>query len=41
MKNDYEQPLTKVYDIRLEGSLLTGSVESMQTITGLWEEDDE
>ena len=36
----YETPQTEIYQIDLEGTLLGGSVESMNTVAGSWDEDE-
>ena len=44
MKKTYEKPLSELYEIRFEGSLLTNSVnqvESMRGVTGYWDEEDD
>ena len=41
IKKVYQTPLAELYEIKLEGSLLTGSVEAMRTVNGSWEEDDD
>lgn len=40
-KTIYEIPLVRILQIRVEGTMLTGSVETMRTVEGSWEEDDE
>lgn len=40
-KTIYEVPLVEVLSVKTEGALLYGSVETMNTIVGSWEEDDE
>ena len=39
-KTFYEKPLADVFEIEMEGTLLDGSVEAMNAITGSWEEDE-
>ena len=40
MKQVYEKPLTELYEIEFEGTLLSGSVEGMRTVEGSWDEDE-
>ena len=41
MKHIYVTPETNLFEMRLENSFLaSGSVESMNTVTGSWEEDE-
>lgn len=36
----YEKPQSEIYVIDLEGTLLQGSVEAMNTVNGSWEEEE-
>ena len=42
MKKVYEKPLTELFNLQLEGSLLSGSgrAETMNTVQGYWDEED-
>lgn len=40
-KQFYEIPLTVTLEIRTGGTMLTGSVETMRSVTGSWEEEDD
>lgn len=40
-KQFYEIPLMVTLEIRTGGTMLTGSVETMRSVTGSWEEDEE
>lgn len=39
-KTIYEAPSTQILKIRVAGSLLIGSVETMNVINGTWDEED-
>lgn len=42
MKQNYVTPETNLFEMRLENSFLaSGSVETMNTVAGSWDEDDE
>ena len=41
MKQVYEKPITELYEMEFEGTLLSGSVEGMRYVAGSWDEDDE
>lgn len=41
MRKVYEKPQTELFYVQPEGSLLQGSAEKMNTVSGSWEEDDE
>ena len=41
MKKTYEKPLAELFEVQSEGSLMTGSAETMRAVTGSWDEDDE
>ena len=44
IKKVYQTPLTELYEIKLEGALLTTSVQSvkqMSSKTGSWDDDNE
>jgi hypothetical protein len=38
MKKIYEQPQAELFELRIEGALLTNSVESMEEVVGSWDE---
>ena len=39
-KTIYEEPCTKVLEVRIQGTILQGSVEKMRTVSGSWDEDE-
>lgn len=39
-KTFYEAPVVEVFDVITERGILTNSVESMNTVTGSWDEED-
>lgn len=40
-KVDYEKPLAELYNVQLDGALLTNSAEKMRTVTGYWDEEED
>lgn len=41
MKQVYEKPLSELFEIQPEGSLLSGSVEKMQSVAGSWDNEED
>lgn len=41
MKKVYQTPQSELFEIKLDGVMLAASVETMHTVIGSWEEDDE
>ena len=39
-KQQYTEPMTQSYEVELNQSILTGSVEEMDPVIGVWDEVD-